>query len=195
LLSAILLAAGFSSRMGSPKSLLDWGGEPLLTYQVRQLKEAGADEVIAVLGHRADDIFRVVKRSEARFMLNPLYYQGRAGSLRIGAKAVNRDTDAIVILNVDQPRPANFIRELVAHHDPALAATRPSYGGHHGHPVVVSGRLRSELMTARDETRGLAGVLEAHGGELGEYEAGELCHLDLNTPGEYEAARPGAIAS
>ncbi|MEO6397075.1 MAG: NTP transferase domain-containing protein, partial [Tepidiformaceae bacterium] len=58
MLSSIVLAAGFSSRMGEPKALLDWGGEPLLAYHVRQLREAGADEVIVVLGHRGDEIQR-----------------------------------------------------------------------------------------------------------------------------------------
>ena len=175
--------------MGSPKSLLDWEGQPLLSYQVEQLRAAGCDEVIVVLGHRADDIFRVVRAAKARFVNNAQYAHGRAGSLRMGAKAVNRDADAIIIINVDQPRPADFLRTLIENHRPESAATQPMHGGHHGHPTIVSGRLRPELMAASDESQGLAGVLHAHAGELGEYEAGELCHLDLNTPGEYEAAR------
>ena len=189
MISSILLAAGFSSRMGSPKSLLDWGGQPLLSYQVEQLREAGCDEVIVVLGHRTDDIFRVVRNAKARFMSNAQYAHGRAGSLRIGAKAVNRDADAIIIINVDQPRPAEFLRTLIANHRPESAATQPSHGGHHGHPTIVAGRLRPELMAATDETMGLGGVLKAHANELAEYEAGELCHLDINTPSDYEAAR------
>jgi molybdenum cofactor cytidylyltransferase len=188
MISSILLAAGFSSRMGSPKPLLDWGGQPLLSYQVAQLREAGCDEVIVVLGHRTDEVFRIVRNAKARFMFNAQYAHGRAGSLRIGAKAVNRDTDAIIIINVDQPRPADFLRTLIASHRPESAATQPSHGGHHGHPTIVAGRLRPELMAATEETLGLGGVLRAHATELGEYEAGELCHLDLNTRGEYDAA-------
>jgi CTP:molybdopterin cytidylyltransferase MocA len=175
--------------MGEPKALLDWGGEPLLAYQVSQLREAGVDEVIVVLGHRADEILRSARRANCRFMHNPRYQHGRAGSLRIGAKAVNRDADAIIIMNVDQPRPASFLRTLIEHHDGECAATRPAFNGHHGHPVIVSGRLRPELMAASDESAGLAGVLAVHAGELAEYPADELCHLDLNTPDDYAAAR------
>lgn len=192
MISSILLAAGMSTRMGEPKALLDWHGQTLLSYQIAQLREAGADEVIVVIGYRADDVFRALRGANARFMINALYAHGRAGSLRIGAKAVNRDADAIVLLNVDQPRPAEFLRTLIAEHKPGIAATRPSHGGHHGHPVIVSGALRGELMEATDETRGLAGVLAAHPGELAEYEAGPLCHLDLNTPEEYRAALASA---
>ena len=50
MISSILLAAGMSTRMGEPKALLDWGGEPLIRYQIRQIQEAGVDEVALVLG-------------------------------------------------------------------------------------------------------------------------------------------------
>lgn len=175
--------------MGRPKALLDWGGEPLICYQVRQLREAGCDEVIVVLGHRADEVSRQMRRLNCRTMVNPRYQQGRAGSLRIGARAVDRDTDAILITDVDTPRPATFLRTLLEGHRPGLAVTRPSHDGHRGHPVVVAGRLREELMAATDEAQGLHGVLHAHQGEAAEVEAGGLLDLDFNTPEEYAAAR------
>jgi CTP:molybdopterin cytidylyltransferase MocA len=188
MISSIVLAAGQSTRMGSPKPLLDWGGEPLIAYQVKQLKEAGVDEVVVVLGYRSDDIHREIRRLPCRVMLNARYQLGRARSLQIGAKAVNRDADAIVVLNVDQPRPAAFIREVLAAHQPSSAATRPVCNGRHGHPVVVSGRLRQEMMEATDEGGGLRGILRAHADELAELPAGDICLLDVNTPEEYRAA-------
>lgn len=187
--SGILLAAGMSTRMGQPKALLDWGGELLVSYQVRQLREAGCDEVIVVLGHSSDAIQRRMKGDQCRVMFNPRHQFGRAGSLRIGAKAVSRDTDVIVILNVDQPRPANLIRSVIDAHRPESLATRPVHDGRGGHPVVVSGQLRDELMRARDETGGLHGVLDAHAGEVTDVPCDPLCRLDLNTPDDYEAAR------
>lgn len=189
MISSIVLAAGTSTRMGKPKAMLDWGGESLAAYQVHQLREAGADEVIVVLGYRADEIHRVLGHLPCRVMVNPRFHGGRAGSLRIGAKAVNRDADAIIVANVDQPRPASFYAELIAHHKAESAATLPSHDGHHGHPVIVSGRLREEMMGADDAEQGLAGVLRKHTGEVGDYEAGDLAQLDINTPDEYEQAR------
>ena len=189
MISSIVLAAGMSTRMGQPKALLDWGGEPLLSYQIKQLKEAGVDEVVVVLGYRADDIHRRIARLPCRVMVNARQQLGRAGSLRIGAKAVNRDAEAIVVISVDQPRPATLIRTLLSAHTSASVATRPSYGGHTGHPVVVSGRLREEMMNATDENDGLKGVLRKHAGALAEVETDDLCHLDINTPDDYAAAR------
>ena len=188
MISSIVLAAGISSRMGRPKALLDWGGKPLVVYQVEQLREAGVDEVIVVLGHRTDEIRRRLKDADCRVMSNPAYHAGRAGSLRLGAKAVNRDADAIVVVSVDQPRPASFYRELIAAHRSEAAATRPEFDGHHGHPVIVAGRLRSEIMTATEETQGLGGVLRTHSAELASFPSSELCLVDVNTPEDYARA-------
>lgn len=188
MISSILLAAGMSTRMGEPKALLDWGGEPLICYQIRQLREAGADEVVVVLGYRADEIHRELHGLDYRSVLNPVYQLGRAGSLRAGAKAVSREATAIVVLNVDQPRPAELIRAVIEAHTPAASATRPVAGERHGHPVALSGRLRGELAVASDETEGLRGVLAAHADAIVDVPSDERCLLDLNTPGEYEAA-------
>lgn len=189
MISSIVLAAGMSTRMqGTPKQLLDWGGQPLVRYQVQQLLEAGVDEVVVVLGYRGDEIFRTIRDLPCRVMLNARYFTGRADSLRMGAKAVNRDADAIVVCNVDQPRPATLIRKLVEAHAPEMAATRPSTGGKHGHPIVVSGRLREEMMAAEEETDGLRGVLERHSANIAEIEADEICEIDVNTPEDYEKA-------
>ena len=189
MISGILLAAGMSTRMGETKALLDWGGEPLVCYSVRQMQEAGCDEVIVVLGHKADDVSRQMKRVNCRTMLNPRYQHGRAGSVRIGAKAANRDADAIVIADIDSPRSAEFLRQLLDGHRPENAITRPARNGVHGHPIVVAGRLREELMGVSDETEGLLAVLRGHSSEVGEVDAGELLDLGFNTPDEYQAAR------
>ena len=188
MISSILLAAGMSTRMGEPKALLDWGGEPLIRYQIRQLQEAGVDEVVVVLGYRADDIHRKLHGLTYRSVLNPVYQLGRAGSLRAGAKAVSREASAIVLLNVDQPRAADLIRSVIQAHTPAAGATRPACGDRHGHPVVLSGRLRGELLTASEDEHGLRGVLATHVDEVVDVPSDERCLLDLNTPDEYEAA-------
>jgi CTP:molybdopterin cytidylyltransferase MocA len=111
-----------STRMGETKAL-PTGAAALICYQVKQLIEAGVDEVIVVLGYRGDAVHRALKRLPCRVMLNPRFHTGRAGSLRIGAKAVNREADAIVVSNVDQPRPASLIKELIAAHEARFAAT------------------------------------------------------------------------
>lgn len=188
MISSILLAAGQSTRMGRPKPLLPWGDESLIRYQMHQLEEAGVDEIIVVLGYRADDVHREIRDLRCRVVVNARYHTGRAISLQMGAKAVSRDTSAIVIVNVDQPRPAEVLRQIIAAHDGTHVATRPAVDGHHGHPVVVSGSLREELMAARDEDGGLRGVLEQHADEILDVPANDVTTLDMNTPEEYQAA-------
>lgn len=188
MIAGILLAAGMSTRMGEPKALLDWGGEPLVRYQVRQLREAGADEVVVVLGHRGDDVHREMRGLDCRTVLNATYQLGRAGSLRAGAKAVSREAETIVVLSVDQPRAAALIRAVIEARTPEAAAARPAHGGRHGHPVALAGRLRGELLEASEESGGLRGVLAAHADAIVDAPAGEECLLDLNTRAEYEAA-------
>ena len=191
MLSSIVLAAGFSSRMGRPKALLNWGGDPLIAYHIRQLREAGADEVIVVLGHRGDEVQRGMRglSLDCRVMFNSRFQLGRASSLRIGAKAVSRDADAIVITSVDQPRPADFVRNLAVAYQPDRAGIRPVHNGHHGHPIVLAGSLREELMAATEESDGLLAVVRAHETELDELPTNDdLLSLDINTPDDYQAA-------
>jgi CTP:molybdopterin cytidylyltransferase MocA len=188
MISSIVLAAGFSSRMGEPKALLDWGGEELVNWQVRQLREAGVDEVIVVLGYQADPVRRRMRLADCRVMLNPRYQMGRAGSLRIGVKAVNRDADSIVIMNVDQPRSAATLKAILSAHQSSSLVSRPTHDGHHGHPIVVSGRLREELLAAKEENHGLDGVLKTHPEEIVDIPSDESCAVEFNTPEEYQAA-------
>lgn len=189
MISSIVLAAGMSTRMGAPKALLPWDGQPLLAYQVQQLRDAGVDEVIVVLGDDADEIHRAIRRSDCRVMLNARFQMGRAGSLRVGAKAVDRDADAIVIANVDQPRPAAFLRALLEAHQPPALITRPVYQGRHGHPIVVAGELRGELLEADDDSQGLLAVVNRHRDRMAECPLDDLTLLDINTPDAYEEAR------
>lgn len=182
---AILLAAGESARMGRPKPLLAWDDATLIEYQVAQLREAGCDPVIAVLGHRAKEILPLVEAAGAVAVVNPGYAEGRASSLRAGAGAID-EADAIVILGVDQPRPAPVTARLLAEH--AGGVTLPVRDERRGHPVVVDGSLLPELREAREETLGLRAIVERHPVREVTFDSAVVL-LDVNTPEEYEEAR------
>jgi CTP:molybdopterin cytidylyltransferase MocA len=188
---AILLAGGESSRMGRPKPLLAWGDMTLIEYQVAQLRQAGADRVIVVLGHRADEVLAAVHRAGAQAIVNELYAEGRASSVRVAAGALPEDTGAIIMLNVDQPRPHWVTRRLLEGHLRAQALISvPIYEGRRGHPVIFDGRLAPELREVREATEGMRAVLRAHEGEIREepFES-PVVVLDMNVPEEYEEAK------
>ena len=186
---AILLAAGESTRMGQPKPLLPWGGVTLIEYQVRELRAAGVDDLVVVLGHAAEEARPRVPQG-TRVVVNEAYREGRASSLRAGAAALADDADPIVVLSVDQPRPRDVIETLLAaHREHAAAITAPVAQGRRGHPAVLAGSLLRELREASEESQGLRGVIAAHQEELFEIElASPTVLLDINTPEQYEEA-------
>ena len=188
---AILLAGGESLRMGTPKPLLDWGGQTLVEYQVSQLREAGAEKVIVVLGHRAEEVLPHVHQAGAQAIINELYVEGRASSVRVAAGALPEDTRAIVVLNVDQPRPAWATRRLLEEQERvgALVAV-PTFDGKRGHPVVFDACLAPELREVREATEGMRAVMEAHSADVLEVSFDTpVVVLDMNVPEEYEEAK------
>jgi molybdenum cofactor cytidylyltransferase len=186
-IAAIVLAAGESTRMGRPKALLPWGGASLLIWQIEQLKLAGVDDVVVVLGHEAEAVQAALGQSAARAVLNPDYRTGRASSLRAGAAAV-RDTDAVLIVGVDQPRPAAVSLSLIERwRETRPVVVVPTHAGRRGHPVLVDGSLLAELRTATEEEMGLRGILVRHADKTLEVSSGPVVTVDLNTPADYQA--------
>ena len=137
--------------------------------------------------------------------MNEAYKQGRASSLRTGAAALDEAADPIVVLSVDQPRPREAHRRLLAaHRESGALITVPVSDGKRGHPVVLAGALLGELRNASEESAGLRGVIEAHASDVHELPFVMLAHesmasapdlttlmvlIDINTPEEYEDAR------
>jgi molybdenum cofactor cytidylyltransferase len=188
-IAAILLAAGESTRMGRLKQLLPWGGTTLVAWQVGQLREAGADDVVVVLGHEAEQI-RPAVPAEARVVVNEAYKQGRATSLRRGAEVMPDDAEAILILSVDQPRPSWLPRSLIErwHRERAMIVS-PRFARGYGHPILIDGSVLAELRQVEDETLGLRAVIDRHVSQAQSLPvANDSVDVDLNTPADYEAA-------
>lgn len=188
-IAALLLAAGESTRMGRLKQLLDWDGWPLVAWQAEQLREAGADDVVVVLGHAAEEIRNAVP-DFARVAVNQAYREGRATSLRCGAEALPPSTEAVLILSVDQPRPAWLARRLLErwrNDRPPVVSPRFSRG--FGHPILLDGSLRTELCEVNEATLGLRAVIDRHVAAAAAVPiANDAVHVDLNTPDDYVAA-------
>ena len=191
MITAILLAAGESRRMRTSKPLLDWGGETLIEYQVTQLRKGGCDEVIAVLGHAARKVRPLAERAGALAVVNTEYTAGRASSLRAGAFAIPPGTSEVVVLNVDQPRPADIIRKLLQSHlSTGALITLPTYEGKRGHPALLCGSLAPELKRVDDATRGLHEIIHRRAQDVSELPFdSDIVLLDINTPEDYDAAR------
>ncbi len=189
---ALLLAAGLSQRMGEPKPLLTWRGQTLLNYQVSTLQHAGLSPILVVLGHRADELEAQLSPTQAlRLVRNPDYEQGRSTSVRAGVNALDpSQVDAVLVLNVDQPRPAALVSSVLqAHEEGGALITIPTYRGKGGHPVVFSAELLGELAQVSEATEGLKALVRRHENEINRIELGlEEALLDLNTEEQYRRA-------
>jgi len=195
--SALLLAAGKSNRMGQLKALLPWKETTLLQYQVGSLQSGGVSQVIVVLGYRAESLRSVIVDIPGVLpVLNVRYNTGRASSVRAGLKKLNQDTEMIMVLSVDQPRSPDLIaRVLKEHRKSQSLVTYPTYNGKGGHPTIFSSSLLPDLMKIRDSRLGLREVVARYVGETHRFEVSDKdALLDLNYPEDYEAVMGVGLA-
>ena len=187
----VLLAAGESSRMGSPKPLLPWRGTTMVEYQMNSLLQGGCDRVIVVTGRYDAEMAPLLKdRQGVARAYNPKYPEGKATSVRAGIWEVPDGIDSIVLLAVDQPRPAWVIeRVLKIHTEFGAEVTSPGYDGHGGHPLVFDSSLRAELAAVTDDDEGVRAIFKRP--DLNHHRVkfdSAIVRLDINTPEAYETA-------
>ena len=188
--SAILTAAGESSRMGRPKALLPWRGTTLVAYQASSLLEGGAAEVIVVLGHEHETIAPHIKGEGVRHVFNPHYAMGKTTSVKAGLRELGPEVTDVMLLAVDQPRPPEIVaRVLDSHLSTGALVTSPRYRGRGGHPLVFSAALRQELSAITEEGQGVRAVFRAHAADVNEVHIDDpVIRLDLNTSEDYRLA-------
>ncbi len=192
--AAIILAAGASRRMGRSKPLLPWGEQTLLGWELDELMRSCVDDIVVVLGARAEAVRRELGDGARYCVFNARWPQGRATSLAAGARVLGaggRATpDAIVVVNVDQPTRASIVDALVTElRGSGADAVQPSYRGARGHPVVLRGSLLGALASATEAAQGLRGVLAAHPPRLVAMDDEPVVRLDLDTPDTLDEAR------
>ena len=188
--TAVLLAAGESTRMGQLKALLPWHGKTLLAYQLEALLAAPLERVVVVVGHRREELLPLLPdHPRVVTIVNPDYASGKVSSIRAGVAGAPANYD-VLLLGVDQPRPPALIGSVLrAHASAGARITVASYHGHGGHPVVFGASLRPELLAITEQSEGLRAVLRAHAQEVQHVETGDpLALVNLNTPQDYEAA-------
>jgi molybdenum cofactor cytidylyltransferase len=190
MISAILLAAGESRRMGRPKQLLTWRGKTLLQHSLESLINSDADEIILVLGHETDLIRESLPPLPIKIVINPDYKQGMASSLRQGLLAMDPRSEAFLVLLADQPGIGPEIINRVIRDfqraDPRRGIVRPVYRGLRGHPVLIGVRYLQEALQLQGDM-GARQILMNHPEDIIEIEVTQDVVLkDIDTPEEYQ---------
>ena len=176
--------------MGRPKPLLPWRGKTLVESQIDALLQAGASEVVVVLGHRAEEVAPYIGGEDVLGVINHQYREGRTSSIRAGLNSVSPNASDIIIMAVDQPRAPEIVSKVISAHLEANALlTSPRYRGRGGHPLMFSARLLPELSRISEENQGLREVFERHRAEITQVHFDDpAVRLDLNTPEAYDEA-------
>ena len=192
-LAAIVLAAGESARMGKPKPLLEVAGETFLERILRTLDQLeGLDLRVAVLGHQATAVRRAVEFHGAQAITFRGYRQGMLASIKAGARAVLKmapDLEAAILCFVDQPlvQAETYAALLNAYQPDKDDVVIASYGGEHGHPIVLARPFLERLL---DDTASetLAAFIETQQARRRFLDCDDPAVVqNVNTPEAYEA--------
>ena len=165
--AAVVLAAGRSRRMGAFKPLLPFGGKTVAESCVGNLSAAGVEEIVVVLGHRADELRARLSHLPVRFALNAAAGSEMGVSIARGVEQVTSEASAVLVTPVDYPAvPPQVVKELIeTHGHKGARIVIPEWQGRGGHPVLVNLDLREELLRL-DEARGLRGLFDARRKEV-----------------------------
>ena len=182
--AALVLAAGSSSRLGSPKQLVDLDGRPLLEKVVAEVASWPVELVVVVLGASADDIMERIDFGGALIAINEDWEEGMASSFRVGFDVLTRRPRlerAFVALG-DQPHippqvPPQLLEAAAHGNRPAVV---PVYRYEQGHPVLFARSLWPRLMTLTGDA-GASGLLRTHPEWVEEVRFSELTPRDVDT--------------
>lgn len=136
----IILAAGESSRMGAIKQMLPFKGKTILQWVIDNAIASSLQEVIAVIGHRAELIEPIIAGKDLKVVINNDYRKGQSSSILTGLLALPEETEAVLFILGDQPlvAPETINRILNAYKDSQYPIVLPVFNGIRGNPVLFS---------------------------------------------------------
>ncbi|MGC4054864.1 MAG: nucleotidyltransferase family protein [Paludibaculum sp.] len=188
--TAIVLAAGGASRMGRPKQLLDYGGQPLVRHAAETALASRCSEVVVVLGANSDQVQLALNGLPVTTVVNERWTEGMGTSIQEGLHVTqSKGADAVVLFLADQPLiGADFLDELIDIHaksgHPIVAAR---YAGTVGVPVLFARQYFDGLDALRPQ-QGCKGLILAHAEEAHLVDCPQA-EFDIDTPEDYNRLR------
>ena len=187
-LAALILAAGYSSRMGHCKALLPIAGESVVARIVSTFRAADIEAITVVSGHDAEPVEAAARALGVGCVANPDYARGMYSSVQAGIKALAPDVDACFLLPVDIPlvRAATIAALAAAYVKQPAPISYPRFSGRRGHPPLIARALFAEILSGQGEG-GLRALLATQQGDAADVDVlDEGVILDMDTPADYD---------
>ena len=186
MVSAVVLAAGASTRMGTHKLLLPLGDEPIARRTVRQVCDAGFDDVLVVVGNEWERVLSTLEGLPIRHAVNADYRSGMGSSFRTAVEHLDKSTAAMFAL-ADQPfvTASEYSAVLAAYrqHAPGMVSVR--FGAVMAPPHLFTREFFPELAQL---VHGARSVLQRHRDRTVVLHFPPHLLLDVDTPEDYEQA-------
>jgi molybdenum cofactor cytidylyltransferase len=189
MVSAILLAAGESKRMGEPKQLMSFGQSTILEQATDNLLGSAVKEVIVVLGYQAEEVIKTIAARPVKIAINPNYQQGMSTSIMAGLNLIDRQAQAVMLALGDQPfvdsQITNRLIEEFYRHDKGIVL--PTYHGKRGHPTIFAIKYKPELLKLTGDI-GARQIIKDHPQDILEVAVdSESVISDIDTKSDYQS--------
>jgi len=183
MISAVILAAGLSRRMGRPKQLLKLGDQTMLEHIVGKVLRANVSELIVVLGAHRQEIKHILSPYNIRCVQNPNFKDGLGTSVAAGAAAANSEAGGIMFVPADQPLISSESLNRLIDTFSSTGALIVRAGD--GLPVIFHTSLREELMNLKGDTGGRQ-LMVKYPDKVVVVSSPELMSLDVDTDEDYQ---------
>jgi molybdenum cofactor cytidylyltransferase len=193
MISAIILAAGESKRMGQPKMLLPWGEVTVLEHVIITFQNAGIEDIIVVTGGAHQEVEKLVHSRKVRSIFNRKFSNGEMlSSIQCGLRSLTDQATATLIGLGDQPQvqegTVRLICKTFSEKESRLIV--PSFHMRRGHPWLVQRSLWNPLLEMRSPYSP-RDFLNQHADEIQYVQVDNASILaDLDTPDDYQRSRP-----
>lgn len=184
---AIVLAAGESRRMGTPKLILPFGEVTMIETVVHTLPRSKVDKVLVVLGSDREKIMPLLAGKDVDTVINPRYQEGMLSSIQAGFQALPQEVEAVLVCLGDQPLiPVSVLDQMIeCYKKGEKGIILPVYKKKCGHPILIDTKYKDEVLNISPAV-GLRALTHNHPEDVHEVEV-DTVHIlkDIDYPEDY----------
>jgi len=175
-ISAIILAAGTSSRMGFLKQTANIKGKSLLELVLDKVRKFPFHEIIIVLGYKHDEVMKTLKLEYEKVVINEEYEKGMSSSLKKGVLNISKDSEAFAIFLADMPliKEKSIEKVINEFNERSCLIVAPIFNKVIGHPVIFHRNLIPEIINLEGDI-GAKKVIEKY--------KDEACFIEIDDEG------------